>query len=192
VTEDRLRAQIATLHWTLGSGLIKDWGVALDCGAYEGHWALAMAKCFKRVLAFEPSHFNFVRASENLREQRNVELYEMAVLDRTRRAKMVESKSKHSAAHYVQTDDNGVLEAWGIDNLNLLSCGLIKLDVEGAEFEAIKGARKTIDKFRPVLIVEIKGLETRFGHPVGSVRRLLSKMRYSQVHAARPDFVFAR
>jgi FkbM family methyltransferase len=41
-----------------------------------------------------------------------------------------------------------------IDDLKLPHCGLIKCDVEGMEVSVLKGAKETIEKFRPVLYVE--------------------------------------
>lgn len=50
-----------------------------------------------------------------------------------------------------------------IDDWQLKSCGLIALDTEGTEFRALKGAENTINRFRPVLVVEDKGHVARFG-----------------------------
>lgn len=41
-----------------------------------------------------------------------------------------------------------------IDNLQLPRCELIKADVEGMEEEVLRGASKTIERFRPVLYLE--------------------------------------
>jgi len=41
-----------------------------------------------------------------------------------------------------------------IDSLNLSSCRLIKVDVEGMECEVLEGARNTITRLRPALYVE--------------------------------------
>ena len=41
-----------------------------------------------------------------------------------------------------------------LDGYNLSACQFIKIDVEGMEAAVIRGARKTIEKFRPILYVE--------------------------------------
>ena len=41
-----------------------------------------------------------------------------------------------------------------IDSLNLPACHLLKADVEGMERAVLRGARATIEKFRPILYVE--------------------------------------
>lgn len=41
-----------------------------------------------------------------------------------------------------------------VDGLNLRQCRLLKVDVEGMEYEVLKGAEQTIRRFRPILYVE--------------------------------------
>lgn len=41
-----------------------------------------------------------------------------------------------------------------IDSLELARCDFMKIDVEGMELEALKGARRTIARFKPALYVE--------------------------------------
>lgn len=43
-----------------------------------------------------------------------------------------------------------------ISELKIDNIDLIKIDVEGAEYDVIKGALKTIEKHKPLIIVEIK------------------------------------
>lgn len=50
---------------------------------------------------------------------------------------------------YLETGDN-VLSDLGLDSISL-----IKIDVEGGELDALRGLTRTIDTFRPMLIVEV-------------------------------------
>ena len=192
MSDDKLYDQISTLHHVLGDDLIKTWDVAIDGGAYEGRWALQMAQRFDRVIAFEPDPVNFPMAEANLKLIANIELRRQAIFSEAAMVEMHPTRSKHSAGHYVLPEEGGTIEAVTIDSLRLPSCGLMKLDLEGAEYDALQGARKTIKRHAPILIVEIKGLEVRYGHDVGTLRALLWRWGYEQVFAARPDFVFSR
>jgi FkbM family methyltransferase len=54
-----------------------------------------------------------------------------------------------------------------IDSLNLPSVGLIKLDIQGSELIALKGAAETIQRCRPVVLIEEKpigGYEANIAH----------------------------
>lgn len=42
-----------------------------------------------------------------------------------------------------------------IDSYDLTDCHFIKLDVEGMEMEALRGAEKTIEKFKPLMLIEV-------------------------------------
>lgn len=41
-----------------------------------------------------------------------------------------------------------------IDSLNLDSCDVIHLDIEGYETNALRGAMKTIQKYKPLIVLE--------------------------------------
>ena len=43
-----------------------------------------------------------------------------------------------------------------LDNIQIKNIGFIKIDVEGHELEVIKGAKETINKYNPILLVEIE------------------------------------
>lgn len=59
-----------------------------------------------------------------------------------------------------------------IDNLNLKRLDFIKIDIEGMELDALVGAEKSIDKFRPQLIIEkIKSNEIE-------IRKFVKKFDY--------------
>jgi hypothetical protein len=41
-----------------------------------------------------------------------------------------------------------------IDDMHLPSCDLIQLDIEGYELFALQGAQRTIEQYRPVIMIE--------------------------------------
>lgn len=55
----------------------------------------------------------------------------------------------------------------------------IKIDVEGAELQVLKGGRASIERFRPALLVEIEDRHTaRYRHPGSEVATWLSERGY--------------
>jgi hypothetical protein len=81
----------------------------------------------------------------------------------------------------VRVKRTGKVEAVTIDSLELEACDFIKLDLEGCEGLAIKGARKTIKKFRPLLVIEFNGLMRKFGGTEDQIIKMLTKMGYRMV-----------
>lgn len=51
-------------------------------------------------------------------------------------------------------DNTVVVRKMTLDELNLPRADFIKIDIEGMEMEALGGARETIDKYHPVLLIE--------------------------------------
>jgi hypothetical protein len=60
---------------------------------------------------------------------------------------------------YVDEGGKYSVSTIAIDDLYLTACDLIILDIEGSEPFALEGARATIDKFKPVIMVEDRGLK---------------------------------
>ena len=173
------KTQVARLHRLMGMNLVKGFSLAIDGGANIGAWSIVMAEHFDKVIAFEPVPETFGLLVENVKAHQNVECHNLALMDKAGiiKIKMPDYSDKHQQAtgeiinkdlrsRYVEWDNTGDIAATTVDSLNLASCDLIKLDLEGAEPLALDGAIETIKKFRPVLVVEIKRHSKRFRvHP---------------------------
>jgi hypothetical protein len=72
-----------------------------------------------------------------------------------------------------------------VEKLRLKDIRLIKIDVEGAEVEVIKGALQTMNSFSPTLIVEV-----RFSN-IAEFSRLMSQLDYEvEVLSVGPGLIY--
>lgn len=150
--EDHLRR--ALLHVT-------NWTCALDGGAHVGTWTRLLAGRFARVVAVEPSPDTFEALCWNVGKWglTNVEAFNLALGAEGGRVGMTldaaQAARKNTGGRYVVA--GGAIKRRTIDGLKLDQLGLLKLDVEGSEALALLGARETLGRCRPIVVVEEKG-----------------------------------
>lgn len=182
--------QLKLLHKVLEQGLVTTWDAAVDGGAHKGGWSRVMARWFEVVHAIEPDAENFEILGKQVSDFNNVVMYQAALMGALGYVEVFSPDGKpRRQSRQVRPADHGV-PAITIDSMGLQSCGLIKLDLEGCEALALAGARDTLKRCQPVLIVEMKDHGTRFGHSVISLEQLLKKLGYHKVLHAHPDGVF--
>jgi FkbM family methyltransferase len=148
------------------SRLVLPTDVCVDIGANIGVLTLALSRFASegRVFAFEPGNASFGYLQRNIADgaASNVVAEQMGVYDLTGTLPLQVSESHPGGSYISQTEVHEAssesirvtrlddwAEAKSIDRLDLM-----KLDIEGAELRVIDGARKTLDRFRPVLVVE--------------------------------------
>ena len=142
-----------------------DGGTVLDVGAYTGLFAIGAAMLGCRVTAFEPMPFNAERLNDNANlNDADMRIVEAAVSDHdgdtaitfnpkvpfTSGASLIRKKG-HKLSVAVMT----------IDSLNLPQVTAIKIDVERGEPLVLAGARETLARCRPKLLVESLGGDER-------------------------------
>jgi len=134
----------------------------IDVGVNIGYHALAIQKetgC--AVIGFEPNPTHFLVAGENCKNL-PIQIYN-AALGRRSETIMMTDVTIDDAGNYGETkqDDNGTVEAKcvALDSLKVPKISGMKIDVEGFELDVMKGAEKTIDKYRPVIFYEALNLD---------------------------------
>jgi len=146
---------------------VKHFRTAIDGGAHVGSWTRYMAGRFEKVYAFEPARETFFCLERNTEHLRNVQLEKAALgADYGMVAMTIDPKqwARGNTGSYYAELNKGDTPLIPLDSLGLYDVDLLKLDVEGAELLALEGARKTIEKCKPVVIMEIKaGYGARFG-----------------------------
>jgi len=164
--------------------LLKPNSVFFDIGAHEGLYAISVKKSLPQsvVHAFEPQPDALLR---NL-ELNGIEakVHNVALGDRAGVVAMTQAKrsSNHISESGVQ------VEMVTLDALlqpdSIPPPDAIKIDVEGFELQVLRGARNTLEKFRPFVITEINECFQRYH---SSLRELFDYMRQNgfQAHALR-------
>ncbi len=124
----------------------------VDGGGYVGDTAsevIANYPDFKKIYLIEPIAENLRIAKRDLAEYENIEFLNCGVSNRKETLYFNEEKS-FSTIYGKGTQS---VEVDTIDNLIKERVDFIKLDIEGAEQDAIDGARETIQKQRPILAI---------------------------------------
>lgn len=168
-----------------GLKVCKNFRIAIDGGAHIGTWSLALAEKFEKVFAFEPMADTYEALEQNIKnhnEKANIEKMYFALGAETTQGKLAwrekDVKRKHTGARYIQECEGREADFLisTIDMLYLDDVDFIKLDLEGGETDALKGATETLKRCKPVIVFEDKGFNKRFGYPEDSARKLLSEL----------------
>ena len=177
-------------------GLCKKKRVALDIGAHVGTWTVPLARVFQYVAAFEPAGDSRACLDVNIAEAclRNVEIRDKACGSRPFKCVMVQDerpgRAKSSGNRWAMPAIGGDHRIETIDTLALsLDIDFIKIDVEGADIEVLNGACATIEKWHPVLVVEVsdKIPPERFHRENGDVDKFMASVGYSEVKRYKSD-----
>ena len=148
--------------------------IVYDVGAFHGLLTLFFASRAKVVVSFEPNTRNRQRLMENvmLNGIRNAEVRKVGVGSRRETRKMVwcplipggASVDEKTAEELSRAGVQTVVEEISIVTLDeeiplasLPAPDFIKIDVEGLEIEALRGARNTLKLYRPTLFLEMHG-----------------------------------
>lgn len=130
--------------------------LTVDVGGNSGYQTYFHSK-HNDVVTYEPVPGLFEVLQDNLKGVDNVTLINKAVgSTNTDLTLHVDTKrlSMTSQIPLVESVEM-VVPCVSLDNEKLANVGFIKIDVEGFELDVLEGATKTINKFRPTMMVEI-------------------------------------
>lgn len=145
--------------------LISKHAVDLSCviqaGGHQGMYARLLSDMFDLVYTFEPHPVNFHCLVQNCQKSNIVKMQSALgnecgtiVLEEVSTSGQHRVVHNRHALYPIQVLNRYTVPVLTIDSLNVSSCGLIMLDTENFEVPIIEGAIKTIEKFKPPIIVE--------------------------------------
>lgn len=148
--------------------LIKPHFHIFDIGANIGTTAVKFAKLSSKgkVYAFEPSSLNFKRLTEHISMNNidNLVCENFAFGDRYGTLKLYSVDENNPGMNMIldHAESDLIFENIKITTVdsyvsskNIESIDLIKIDVEGFEFNVLKGALESISRFRPIIFMEV-------------------------------------
>lgn len=132
---------------------------AIDIGANIGNHSIEFSKSFKNVICFEPNPRAFDILAANTKRLNNVQIHNWGCSSSIEKIRLKENFNnigESSAAMDVISNNEIEILVKPLDEMidSLRNLALIKIDVEGMELSALKGAEKTISKFHPVIFLE--------------------------------------
>jgi FkbM family methyltransferase len=174
--------QIEALKW------VRDRRVAIDCGSHIGTWAFYLAKEFAHVHCFEPVAEHRECFIRNVVAE-NVTLHDVALGERDAKVSIHTSEGS-SGDSWISGD--GEIPVKRLDDFCLDDVDFLKIDCEGSELFVLRGARETILRSKPCIVVEQKpGHAQRFGlgetEAVDYLRALGARLR----RVMSGDFIFS-
>jgi len=135
---------------------------AIDVGGHCGFWSFYLGGNFEKVYAFEPVEIFRECFKKNI-PHGNVELLPVALGNENGFVSMNVELENTGATHVSSnTNDLDKVELKKLDDYELTDVDFIKIDVEGYENQVVLGAKETLLRNKPIIIVEQKGFSDRF------------------------------
>ncbi|SCC66670.1 FkbM family methyltransferase [Kosakonia oryziphila] len=142
---------------------LQDDEVYVDCGAYDGDSVLAFLKAAEKqgvkkpakILAFEPEEKNF-----ELLKNANIGDVKLTAINKgvwSENTTLRFDSGMDTSSRLSEGEGNTSIDVISIDNAlgGSNHATFIKMDIEGAELEALKGAQQTIRASLPVLTISL-------------------------------------
>lgn len=162
---------------------------ALDIGANIGNHSVFFSNFFKSVHSFEPNPITYDVLSINSKytaPKKNITPHNIGLSDRDTKLPFIINPNNIGGSKIISLETNSknyekinikVKRADEIKNLLKENISLIKIDIEGHEINALKGAEEIIKLNKPVILFE-QGAEDIIDSS-SEVIEYLSKLNYS-------------
>ena len=174
---------------------LKPGAACIDVGAQIGYITLVMASSQDRnvsVLSFEPEDANYAHLQRNLElnDLKNVTTVQKAVSSEPGSIKLYLSADENAGTHSTVFVEGNVSEKFieipcttlddEISSRGMQRLDLIKIDVEGAEIDVIRGATNTLKSLKPTIIAELSdALQEAAGFTCAQFKQYMIDLGYS-------------
>jgi len=131
----------------------------VDCGAFDGDTLVNLINegiPIESVAAFEPDEINFGKLTSFVRSDKtlkDVALWPCGVYSAAKQMRINAGKGE---ASMLSSEGDVLVQCVSLDDaIPNFAPTLIKMDIEGAEYDALLGARQTIARYKPGLAISL-------------------------------------
>lgn len=176
--------------------------VCLDIGANIGSLTIPMSECAKKVYAFEagPDIYGMLKSNIVANDIKNVEVLNLAVSNKKDVVYFHHNKGNVGGSYvttntdvYTTTAVDAIrLDTWAKQELQRLD--FIKCDIEAFEVKFLKGARQTLKKYKPVMLIEFNPIAFTNNKSDDSIEDLWNELNslYEYIYVVEGANVFRR
>jgi len=171
----------------------------MDVGANQGIMSVLFAATWAnaKVHALEPSPMNFENLSYNIKDFPNVfadmrgAFHTPGFMELSLPTPRTWNVNTGQFSLYGEGKVSETVEVARLDDIALQPVDVLKLDVEGAELDALEGASRIITEDKPILIMEFRQYnQDRAGRTIEDLATFVSDAGYKEIGNWRGDPVF--
>jgi len=175
----------------------KEGTVAIDMGAYIGTHTLALVDAVGpkgKVHTFEPQPWAYSGILKTLQKNniKNTKVHNVGISSKKGQLRFCSDSSGSSS---ICSERRPSKKVWAeiynipvitLDSLNLKNISVMKVDVEGHELDALKGAKNTIIQSKPVIVLEVW---KKRGNRLKMITEFLKSINYNIKNISADDFI---
>ena len=131
--------------------------VFVDVGAYIGDTTLDYIKIYnnyKKIYCYEITNYTMAILKNNLGEYKNI-VYKNKAVSCENSIMYLKNSLVNSSANQVDNNGEIEIETVSLDNDILEKIDMIKMDIEGSEYNALIGAKNHIINDKPILLISV-------------------------------------
>ncbi len=131
--------------------------VFVDVGAYIGDTTLDYIKIYnnyKKIYCYEITNYTMAILKNNLGEYKNI-VYKNKAVSCENSIMYLKNSLVNSSANQVDNNGEIEIETVSLDNDILEKIDMIKMDIEGSEYNALIGAKNHIINDNPILLISV-------------------------------------
>lgn len=129
--------------------------VFIDGGGYSGdtikEFITLTDNKFEKIYSFEPGIISYSIIEKNFSNDKRIECFNLGLWNE--QTSLFFEDNGLDLGNKVSTQGNMEIKVNSIDNLISVPVTFIKMDIEGAELEALEGAKTIIQKYKPKLAI---------------------------------------